>query len=65
MKKRDNDHSEKLTITVEEAGRMLGLSRGSAYAAAARDEIPVIRFGKRMVVPLRKFMRMLGEEPEP
>jgi excisionase family DNA binding protein len=63
MKSHDKHQSAKLTITVEEAGRVLGLSRGSAYAAAARGEIPVLRFGKRMVVPFRRFMQMLGDEP--
>jgi excisionase family DNA binding protein len=38
------------TLTVEEAGRVLGISRSLAYEAARRGEIPVIRIGKRYLV---------------
>jgi hypothetical protein len=39
------------TTTVPLAGQLLGLSRNKAYEAAARGEIPTLRFGKRIVVP--------------
>jgi excisionase family DNA binding protein len=42
-----------LTISVEEAGRRLGIGRGSAYQAAARGDLPVIRIGKLLRVPVR------------
>lgn len=52
------------TIDIERAAELLGVSRGTAYAAANRGEIPVLRFGKRMVVPTAKLLTMLGiEEP--
>jgi excisionase family DNA binding protein len=50
------------TITVPEAGIRLGIGRNAAYEAARRGEIPVIRIGKRMVVPLLAFERMLSVE---
>ena len=31
------------TITVPEAGQVLGIGRDAAYAAAARGELPVLR----------------------
>ncbi len=43
--------NEKLTMTVAEAARCLGIGRNSAYEAIARGEIPVIRVGKRLLVP--------------
>ncbi|AWN49477.1 helix-turn-helix domain-containing protein [Methylobacterium currus] len=49
------------TITIEEAGRQLGLSRNSAYQAAGRGEIPTIRIGRRLLVPLIAFERMLDQ----
>lgn len=52
--------SRPLTLTVEEAGRLMGLSRASAYKAAARKELPTIRLGRRLVVPTGILMRMLG-----
>jgi excisionase family DNA binding protein len=50
------------TITVEEAGRLLGISRTSAYQAARKGEIPVIRVGRRFVVPRAKLEALLGLE---
>ncbi|GIG54540.1 helix-turn-helix domain-containing protein [Demequina activiva] len=50
----------RLTYTVEEAGRLLGIGRGAAYAAVRRGEIPVIALGKRLVVPKAPLLRMLG-----
>ena len=40
-----------LTMSVEEAGRLLGISRKSAYKAAASGELPTVRFGRRLLVP--------------
>ena len=43
--------NEKLTLTVTECAKRLGIGRNSAYEAVARGEIPVIRIGKRLLVP--------------
>ena len=48
-------------ITVVEAGRMLGLGRSAAYAAASRGEIPTLRFGRKLVVPVAELERLVGE----
>jgi hypothetical protein len=49
-----------LTISVPEAGkRYFGLSRNGAYAAAERGEIPTIRIGKLLKVPVRALEQML------
>jgi hypothetical protein len=51
-----------LTISVPEAGRRyFGLSKKGSYDAAARGEIPIIRIGKLMKVPVRAMERMLDE----
>jgi Helix-turn-helix domain len=48
------------TMTVPEAGRVyFGLSRNAAYAAVKRGDIPVIRIGKKLRVPLRRLEQML------
>jgi excisionase family DNA binding protein len=52
-----------LTVSVEEAGRILGCSRNSAYEAVKRGEIPVVRIGKRLLVPKSALERMLNGEP--
>lgn len=49
-----------LTISVPEAGRRyFNLSRNGAYAAADRGEIPTIRIGRLLRVPVRALERML------
>ena len=53
-------HDYPATMTVEEAGELLGLSRSSAYRAAARGELPTLRFGRRLVVPTRRLLTLLG-----
>lgn len=42
---------ERLTLTVEEAAKLLGISRNSAYAAASAGLIPARRIGRRLLVP--------------
>jgi hypothetical protein len=43
-----------LTIAVPEAGRRyFGLSRNGSYAAAERGEIPAVRIGRLLRVPVR------------
>jgi excisionase family DNA binding protein len=49
-----------LTMSVPEAGRLLKLGRSQSYEAAARGEIPTLRFGRSLRVPKPKFMQMLG-----
>lgn len=53
---------EKKTLTVEEAARELGVSRNKAYEACHNGEIPVIRIGRRMLIPRVAFERMLSGE---
>jgi hypothetical protein len=50
------------TISVPEAGRVyFGLARNAAYEAAHRGDIPVIRIGRMMRVPIVALERMLEE----
>lgn len=51
---------EQPTISVAEAGRFLGLSKVSAYEAAHRGELPVIRIGRRLLVPTAALRRLLA-----
>jgi hypothetical protein len=54
--------STKFTITVPEAGRRyFGLSRNGSYSAAKRGEIPTIRIGERLYVPIKAVERMLDQ----
>ncbi|MDP8929659.1 MAG: helix-turn-helix domain-containing protein [Actinomycetota bacterium] len=48
------------TLTVEKAGQLLGVSRYAAYRAASTGEIPVLRLGRRLVVPTARLLAMPG-----
>jgi excisionase family DNA binding protein len=48
------------TLTVAEAGaRYFGLCRASSYAAVQRGEIPVIKIGRLLRVPVAALERMM------
>jgi excisionase family DNA binding protein len=55
----DLQSTERLTLTVVEAGRKLGLSRMTAYVAAKNGQIPTIRIGRRILVPRAALERLL------
>ncbi len=50
------------TITVPEAAELLGLSTTALYAAIRAGECPVkvLRIGRRIVVPTRPLLELLG-----
>jgi len=51
---------DRLTLTVEEAAELLGISRGLAYELVKRGELPRLQLGRRVVVP-RKALEDLIE----
>lgn len=51
------------TLSVVEAGSILGLSRSAAYRAAKRGEIPTITLSGRLYVPTARLLAMLGLGP--
>ena len=52
------------TLTVPEAARLLGIGRNLAYEIASRDGeiagVPVIRVGRRLLIPLARLLEVLG-----
>ena len=53
-----------LVLTVAEAGCLLRISRGAAYEAVRRGDIPSIRIGRRrLLVPTQGLLEMLGIAP--
>ncbi len=54
----------RLTFSMEEAATQLGIGLGTAYKAARRGEIPIIRFGKRIRVPRAALYKMLQCSPD-
>ena len=52
-----------LVLTVEEAARILRVSRAFAYELLNRGELPCIRLGRRILVPRRALERFIEERP--
>jgi excisionase family DNA binding protein len=52
----------RLTWTVTEAAKLLGISPTTAYEAARRGELPVRVIGRRILVPRVALLRLLGEQ---
>ena len=57
---KNNTSDECKTLSVPQAGRKyFGLSRNAAYAAARRGEIPTVRLGHLLRVPIIALEQML------
>lgn len=52
---------ERLTLTVEETARLLGIGRQLAYDRVKAGEIPVLKIGRRLLVPRIALEKMLQE----
>ena len=50
-----------LTMSVEEAGKLLGIGRSSAYGAVRRGELPSLKVGRRILVPRSALLRKLED----
>jgi len=60
-----NSSTDRLVLTVAEAGEMLGISRAFAYELVARGELPVVRLGRRRLVPRRALLALIDPDPDP
>jgi excisionase family DNA binding protein len=54
-----------LTLTVEEAAALLGISRTLAYELIARGDLPCVRLGRRIVISRRALVRMVDGSDHP
>lgn len=62
----DDGARERLTMTITELARALGISRTTCYELAQRRELPVrvVRVGRRLLVPKVEVTRFLeGARP--
>lgn len=57
------------TLTVTEAAELLGIGRNLAYEIAGRDGelagVPVIRVGRRLLIPQARLLAVLGLDGGP
>ena len=52
---------DRLVLTIEEAGKLLGLGRSGTYEAARRGDIPTLKIGSRILVPKVALLKLLEE----
>ena len=55
-----SSNKDKKVVTPLEACQILGISKNLCYEAIRRGEIPAIRIGKRLLVPIVALDQMLG-----
>jgi excisionase family DNA binding protein len=60
MENRLETSTPRRVVTVGEAAAILQISRGAAYQAAKNRELPTIRLGRRLLVPVAALERMLA-----
>lgn len=51
---------DKLTLTVKETAAKLGISTDAMYDAIKRGDVPSIRVGGRLLVPVARLERLLA-----
>lgn len=51
-----------LVLTVLEASRLLRISRGAAYEAVRRGQIPSVRIGRRLLIPVQALQALLNTD---
>jgi excisionase family DNA binding protein len=50
----------RLTVSIETAAALLGVSRAAAYVYARNGQLPVIRLGTRLLVPKAALDKLLA-----
>lgn len=56
---------ERRPLTAEEVYRALGISRSTFYKAVQRGEIPALRIGRRVLVPVDAIEALLRQGADP
>ena len=55
------DSTDRLTYSVDETCKLLGLSRGSVYKAIRQKQLPSITIGRRLLIPKASIDKMLAQ----
>ena len=53
-----------LTLTAQEVGEALGISRAAAYELVQSKGFPRMKIGTRILVPKDKFIQWINEQTE-
>ena len=57
-------HDLPLTLTAQEVGEALGISRAAAYELVRSKGFPHMRIGTRILVPKDKFIQWIEDQTE-
>lgn len=52
---------DKLTLSVEETAKLLGIGRNLCYERVKTGEIPSLKIGRRLLVPKAALEKLLAE----
>jgi excisionase family DNA binding protein len=61
----NDDDIQPLTLTVEQAAKLLGIGRSTAYELVHTGDIPSLRLGRRIVIPIDRLNRVLIPDAPP
>lgn len=56
--------TQKLTLTIDETAKILGIGRNLCYDKCKSGDLPAIKIGRRLLVPRRALEKLL-EDPKP
>lgn len=59
---RSTSQSTRLTLSIAEAAELVGISRTTAYELAQSGELPTVRLGRRILVPVNQLADVLGTD---
>ncbi|MFN2490125.1 MAG: helix-turn-helix domain-containing protein [Actinomycetota bacterium] len=59
-----DDIRGRAVISVEEAAQYLEIGRSAAYRAARTGELPTLRLGRRLLVPVPRLLALIGSDDE-
>jgi excisionase family DNA binding protein len=54
----------RITLTVNETAKRLGIGRNQAYEGIKKGEIPVVRVGRRLLVPVAALDKMMNADAD-
>ena len=57
-----NETDTRLMLTVEEAAKLLGVSRIKGYELAHSEGFPAMRLGRKLLIPRDRFLAWIDQQ---
>jgi excisionase family DNA binding protein len=55
------DWENQTVLSIEDVAQILGLGRSTTYESARRGELPTLRVGRRILIPVSAFSKWLNQ----